>query len=195
MGAVYAINATLKLQEKKRKDLFEKLSSEIMEDLTSGEVNWGDIQKPETLEECLGLIFVEHQKMYDIKISKDKEQETIEIDSGFNASYGWESVMINYFKTSVLGVSWNIRETFFKGNEDAEDSIKTLGAYIRHVRIGDCKNGLNVLIGEGELPVQDFMDALRSLNYDGFVCADWNDDITDADIVLTHFMNYMEGCV
>lgn len=99
MGAVYAINATLKLQEKKRKDLFEKLSSEIMEDLTSGEVDWGDIQKPETLEECLGLIFVEHQKMYDIKISKDKEQETIEIDSGFSASYGWESVMINYFKT------------------------------------------------------------------------------------------------
>lgn len=99
MGAVYAIKATLKLQQEKKEALSKKLSSKIMEDLVSGEVNWGDIQKPETLEECLGLIFVKDQKMYDVTISKDKEQEIIEIDSGFSTSYGWESVMIDYFKT------------------------------------------------------------------------------------------------
>ena len=53
------------------------------------------------------------------------------------------------------------------------------------------KDGKTVLIGEGELPVEKFINALSSLNYDGFICAAWNEEINDADIVLTHFANYI----
>ena len=42
---------------------------------------------------------------------------------------------------------------------------------------GDKKDGKNVLIGEGELPVKDFMNALKSLNYDGYISVMENDDI------------------
>ena len=101
--------------------------------------------------------------------------------------------IINYFSTPIIGVSWNIRETFFKANETADNTIQTLGAYIEYVRIGDKKDGKNVLIGDGDLPTKDFMNALRSLNYDGYICADWNDEVTDSDIVLTHFVNYMNN--
>ncbi|MBE6746343.1 MAG: AMP-dependent synthetase [Ruminococcaceae bacterium] len=99
--------------------------------------------------------------------------------------------IINSFGTVVLGAAWNIRETYFYGDENAEKTIQNLGAYIRYVRIGDRKGDTDVLIGEGELPVNEFMDSLRSLNFDGFVCADWNDEINDADIVLTHFASYI----
>ncbi|MBQ5321549.1 MAG: AMP-binding protein [Oscillospiraceae bacterium] len=99
--------------------------------------------------------------------------------------------VINVFETAALGVAWNIRETYFKAGESADKTIQTLGAYISYVRLGDKKGEKNVLIGDGELPVRDFMNALRSLNYDGFISADWNDDITSADIVLTHFVSYM----
>ena len=99
--------------------------------------------------------------------------------------------IINYFGTVVLGAAWNIRETYFSGDENAEKTIQNLGAYIRYVRIGDRKGDTDVLIGEGELPVNEFMDSLRSLNFDGFVCADWNDEINDADIVLTHFASFI----
>ena len=101
--------------------------------------------------------------------------------------------VLNYFKTSALGVSWNVRETYFNGKEMADDTIQTLGAYINYVRIGDKKGDKNVIIGDGELPVEDFINALKSLNYDGFICADWNDEITSQDIVLTHFTNYMNA--
>ena len=37
------------------------------------------------------------------------------------------------------------------------------------------------------------MNALRSLNYDGFICTDRNSEITEPDVVLTHFVNYMNG--
>ena len=99
--------------------------------------------------------------------------------------------IINVFESAAIGASWNIRSTFFDGEESAETTIKTLGAYIRYVRIGDRNGESDVLIGEGTLPVDDFLRALRSLNYEGFFTVDWNDEVTDADIVLTHFENYI----
>ncbi len=99
---------------------------------------------------------------------------------------------INFFASAALGVSWNIKNTFFEANETADSTIQTLGSYIEYVRIGDKKEGKNVIIGSGELPVGEFINALKSLNYDGYICADWNDEITSYDIVLTHFISFME---
>ena len=101
--------------------------------------------------------------------------------------------IINGFSCGFVGASWNIRETYFKANEDAEKTIQILGAYIGNVSIGDCKDGKNVLLGEGELPVNEFALALRSLNYDGFITVLENDEITDTDIVFTHFVNFMNS--
>ncbi len=99
--------------------------------------------------------------------------------------------IINHFSSSAIGVSWNVRGTYFTAGESAEATIKTLGAYIKYVRLGDMKDGKTVLIGEGELEVAKLLNALSSLNYDGFICAAWNDEVNDADIVLTHFTNYL----
>ncbi len=99
--------------------------------------------------------------------------------------------VINLFGCAALGVCWNIRESFFRGKETADSTIQTLGSYIGFVRLGDRLGDTDVLIGDGELPVAEFMDALRSLNYDGYISADWNQEIPDEDIVLTHFESYM----
>ena len=98
---------------------------------------------------------------------------------------------IGLFSSANVGVCWNIRDTYFTSREDADTTIQTLGAYINYVRIGDKKNDVNVLLGDGELPVAEFMNALRSLNYEGFVCVDGNDEISSPDIVLTHFISYI----
>ena len=99
--------------------------------------------------------------------------------------------VINFFGTAALKVCWNIRETFFSAGESADKTIQTLGAYIGFVRIGDKKDGKAVIIGDGELPVKDFANALRSLNYDGFISVMESDDISSADIILTHFKSCM----
>ncbi len=101
--------------------------------------------------------------------------------------------IINHFASSVIGASWNVRGTYFDAGETAESTIKSLGAYIKYVRLGDMKNGKTVLIGEGDLEVEKLLNALSSLNYDGFICAAWNEEISDADIVLTHFTNYISA--
>ncbi len=110
---------------------------------------------------------------------------------GYLSETGHVIDIINYFSSAVLGASWNIRGTYFGAGESAETTIKSLGAYIKYVRLGDMAEGKTVLIGEGALPVGQFINALTSLNFDGFVCASWNDEINDADIVLTHFANYI----
>ncbi|MBR5192231.1 MAG: AMP-binding protein [Clostridia bacterium] len=101
--------------------------------------------------------------------------------------------IINNFSSAVIGASWNVRGTYFCAGESAEATIKTLGAYIKYVRLGDMKNGKTVLIGEGDLEVEKLIKALSSLNYEGYICAAWNEEINDADIVLTHFANYISS--
>ena len=99
--------------------------------------------------------------------------------------------IINSLSHAQVGVCWNIRETYFNAKEQADNTIQTLGAYIGYVRIGDKKDGKDVLIGDGDLPVKDFVNALRSLNYDGFISVMTCDDVSSVDIILTHFKYYM----
>ncbi len=131
-----------------------------------------------------------------IPVIKKAEEAGIDIlfeTKGYLSDTKNLSEIITHFASVVLGAAWNVRETFFCGNETAEDTIINLGAYIKYVKIGDRKGDTNVLVGEGELDIKSVMDALRSLNYDGFVEALWNDEIEDADIVLTHFSNYLSS--
>lgn len=99
--------------------------------------------------------------------------------------------IINHISSAAIGASWNVRGTHFDAGESSEATIKTLGAYIKYVRLGDMKDGKTVLIGEGELDVAKLIGALSSLNYEGYICAAWNEEVFDADIVLTHFANYI----
>ena len=72
--------------------------------------------------------------------------------------------IINHFSSAAVGASWNVRGTYFDAGETAEATIKTLGAYIKYVRLGDMKDGKTVLIGEGELDVKKLINSLSSLN-------------------------------
>ena len=100
---------------------------------------------------------------------------------------------IGLFGSANVGACWNIRATYFDAREDADTTIRNLGAYINYVRIGDRLDGKDVLLGDGKLPVAEFMNALRSLNYEGYLSCDWNEEITDPDIVLTHFVSFISG--
>ena len=126
-----------------------------------------------------------------------KNAETLGVNLLFQTTGKYSSTskileVISAFESARVGVCWDIRETFFTAKETADQTIQTLGAYINYVRLGDRKDGKNVLIGDGDLPVGEFMNALKSLNYDGYVVAEWNDEFSSYDIVLTHFINFME---
>ncbi len=132
------------------------------------------------------------------KAAKFAEKNDIEIlfeTTGFYSNSEKIVKLLNDISGTVYGVAWDIPSTVFDGNESPEVTIQTLGAYIRFVRIGDRdESGKNVILGEGLLNTDGILDALNSLDYNSFISVNSNDEINDADIVLTHFREYLSNC-
>lgn len=96
---------------------------------------------------------------------------------------------------------WDFNHPYRFNGELPETTITNLGAYIKHVHIKDSieENGEVVykLVGEGDLPpMADYMKALRSLNYEGYISLEWlkqyAPELSDAGIVFPHFAHFME---
>ena len=94
---------------------------------------------------------------------------------------------------------WDIHHPYRVSGESPETTIENLGAYIKYVHAKDSviENGKVVykFIGEGDLPISEIMNALRSINYEGYVSLEWvkkwAPELSDAGIVFPHFHNYM----
>ena len=119
--------------------------------------------------------------------------------SGLFASTAALRDMLDGFAHDNLGALWNLSAAYFECGESAEDVIKNLGAYVRHVHFSDAvktDNGIEYcLAGEGELPVAEMMLALRSVNYDGFISLVWDpawcEELDDMEIIFSQFVNFM----
>jgi len=101
------------------------------------------------------------------------------------------------FACDQLAALWDVNETIREGGESPAQTIKSLGAYVRHVHIKDsCDDGSFALVGEGTLPINGIMDALNSINYNDFVSLEWRPEwmpsLTDKDIIFPHYVNFME---
>ena len=96
-----------------------------------------------------------------------------------------------------VGALWDAHHTFRKNGETADKTINNLGAYVKHVHLRDSDDAGNYnLIGEGTVPVKEIVDALSSIDYDGYVSLlwkpSWMDEITDKEIIFPYFVNYMK---
>ncbi len=119
---------------------------------------------------------------------------------GLFASSADLSALLESFASDNLAALWNISAAFYDGGESAETVIKNLGAYVKHVHINDAvkKDGKisYCLAGEGEIPLDEVMLALRSVNYDGFLSLVWDPawfpELDDMEIVYSQFVGYMQ---
>ena len=107
--------------------------------------------------------------------------------------------VLNYFSSDFLGAVWDIHHPYRLFGESPEKTVQNLGAYIKHIHIKDSEvfNGKVEyrLMGEGDMPVDEFIRALKSLNYDGYLSLEWIpgwlEELGDSGIVFPHFLNYM----
>ena len=107
--------------------------------------------------------------------------------------------ILDHFACDNLGALWDMHHTVTKGEETAAETIKTLGAYVKHVHLKDYEIVNDKieyrLIGEGSLPMKELMLALYSINYDGFISMEWEpewmNEMTDIELISLHFVNYM----
>ncbi len=108
--------------------------------------------------------------------------------------------MLSRFSCDNLGALWDMNHTARNGGEKAETTLQNLGVYIKHVHLKDSEpegDGFAYcLVGEGTLPIDEMMRALRSINYDGYISFEWEpswlSDVSEPEIVFLHFTSYMQ---
>ncbi len=104
-------------------------------------------------------------------------------------------LLISYSNDNIAAL-WDLHYPYRVNGESPEKTVTNLGAYIKHIHIKDSVNESEYsLIGEGTLPIEKFVEALRSINYDGFVSIEWNPEwdreIDQPEIIFPHYVSYM----
>ncbi len=104
--------------------------------------------------------------------------------------------LMDDFACDELAALWDIHHPYRDFNETPDTTIRNLGGYVRHVHLRDSNDDHSYnLIGEGTLPVGEMMNALSSIDYSGFISLEWKtewmEDLTDREIIFSHFVNYM----
>lgn len=104
--------------------------------------------------------------------------------------------LLESFASDTVGALWDLYYPYRVNGESPETTITNLGAFVKHIHIKDSDdNGDYSLIGEGTMPTNEIINALKSVNYDGYISLEWNpewaDEIDTPDIIFPHFTNYM----
>ena len=105
--------------------------------------------------------------------------------------------LMDEYACDELAVVWDVHHTCRDNPvETPAQTIKNLGAYVRHVHLRDSDDDMTYnLIGEGSLPIEGIVKALASINYDGFFSLEWKpewmEELQEMDIIFPHFVNYM----
>ncbi|MBQ0100286.1 MAG: AMP-binding protein [Lachnospiraceae bacterium] len=105
--------------------------------------------------------------------------------------------LLDDFASDSLGALWDAHHTYRQAGESAGKTINNLGAYVKHVHLRDSDDAGNYnLIGEGTVPIREIVNALSSIDYDGFVSLEWKpewmEDLTDREIIFPYFVTYMK---
>lgn len=107
-------------------------------------------------------------------------------------------LILDEYASDSLGVLWDIHHPYRDCGETPDQTIKNLGGYVKHVHLRDSSDKDNYrLVGEGDMPIDDFMRALYSIDYSGFISLEWKPewmpDLPYLDVILPHFMNFMHS--
>ena len=131
-----------------------------------------------------------------IPYAAEKELAILVKTSGIYADTARLRRLMDDYACDELAVLWDIHHPFRDQGETPSETITNLGAYVRHVHMRDSDDSETYnLIGEGNMPIDDFMRALSSIDYDGFISLEWKrnwmDDLQDLEIIFAYFVNYM----
>ena len=94
---------------------------------------------------------------------------------------------------------WDAHHTFAASHEEPEHTVNELGKWIRHTHlkdsVSDGKDRKYVLTGKGDVPIERQVRALRKINYQGYLCFEWekvwHPELIDASIAIPNYMRVM----
>lgn len=94
---------------------------------------------------------------------------------------------------------WDMHHPYRYMGESPDETVANLGEYIKYVHTKDSvsKDGKieYKLMGEGDMPIIEMLEALKSIGYNGYVSLEWvkrwSNDLCDAGVVVPHYAGFM----
>jgi len=109
--------------------------------------------------------------------------------------------LLQRVKSKNVGVIWDIHHPYRFFGEAPSFTYSKIGGYIKHVHIKDSailSDGKikYVLTGEGDVPIKECIDLLKSGGYNGSVSLEWvkrwYEDLSEPGIVFMQYADYMK---
>ena len=136
------------------------------------------------------------------KLSKTAEEHEVTLlveTNGVYADTARLKKVLDEVNSGYIAALWDVHHPYRFFNEDPHTTIKNIGKYIKYVHVKDSVINDGVvtykMMGEGDLPLKDMLDELKTTGYDGYVSLEWVKrwaaDLQNAGIVFPHFANYM----
>ena len=109
--------------------------------------------------------------------------------------------ILDQVRSDNVAALWDIHHPYRFMKESPETTVQNLGMYIAHVHIKDSieEDGeiYYKLMGEGDMPIEDMIRALGSINFEGYLSLEWVKRwapyLQDAGIIFPNYVNYMSG--
>lgn len=144
------------------------------------------------------VVFAALQRL--IPIAEEKGVTLLIETNGVYCDTARLRTLLDRLASDTVAALWDTHHPCRFGGESPGKTVHNLGAYIKYAHIKDSimDNGAvhYRMMGEGDMPIDEMMRALRSINYEGFVSLEWvkrwAPDLSDAGIVFPQFANYME---
>ena len=107
--------------------------------------------------------------------------------------------LIDKVNLPSVAALWDMHHPYRYGGESPRETVANLGNLIKYVHVKDSvMDGDKVqyrMMGEGDLPIHEMLDALVDSGYDGYISLEWvkrwAQELSDAGVVFPQFANYM----
>ncbi|MEF9895631.1 MAG: AMP-binding protein [Clostridia bacterium] len=103
----------------------------------------------------------------------------------------------------AIAALWDVHHPYRFFGETPKQTVEHLGSYIKYMHVKDSviEDGRVSyrMLGDGDLPITEMLDAVTEAGYDGYVSLEWVKrwarDLTDPGIVFPQFANYMQNYI
>lgn len=108
--------------------------------------------------------------------------------------------LLEGFDVADLGILWDVEHPFRRG-ESPSRTVQRLRPWLSHVHVKDSVRGGGSnsprLLGEGELPLDDCVAALREHAYDGWLCLEtekrWRPEAPEPEQSIPQFAQWLRS--
>jgi sugar phosphate isomerase/epimerase len=129
-------------------------------------------------------------------------QVLLEVHSDFSVSDRVLAVL-ERTQSKAIGVLWDINNPYKYAGESMQETYNKLGDYIKHTHIKDSlgmgKNERLVLPGEGDVPIKECVEILKSVGYDGWLSFEWEKKwhpaIEEPEVALPCYISYIKKLI